>query len=98
LATYLADVYLGNNGNQPIVGVSEASTVYFNQDVNALLPAEVALIAGIIRGPSFYSIQKSPKSATTRRNTVLNQMFTTGVISKSQYDESINTSLPSPAE
>ena len=55
LEIYLNEIYLGQKGSISINGVGEASHFYFGKPVSRLSLAEAATIAGLIRGPNYYS-------------------------------------------
>ena len=52
---YLNDMSLGQRGSFAIVGVAEASRLFFGKDVSNLSLAEAATIAGVIQSPSALS-------------------------------------------
>lgn len=70
LETYLNEIYFGHGA----YGVEAAAQIYFGKHVSQLDLAESALIAGIPRGPGFYSPYIDMEAAVRRRNTVLNRM------------------------
>ncbi len=72
---YANQIYLGQRGSFSIYGFGEAASAYFNKDVGSLTAAEAALLAGVIRGPNFYSPYKYPARALERRNFVLKSMM-----------------------
>jgi penicillin-binding protein 1B len=80
LQTYLNHVYLGQDGARAIHGVGRAAQFYFGKDVTRLELHEAALLAGIIKGPSFYSLVRHPDRAAERRNLVLKAMRDLNVI------------------
>ena len=71
LETYLNEVYLGQDGKRAIHGFGLASSFYFGKSINDLEPHEMALLVGILKGPSRYNPRKDPERAISRRNTVL---------------------------
>lgn len=71
---YANDVYLGQRGSFSIYGFGEAADGYFGKDVRSLNLAQAALLAGLIRGPNFYSPYKYPVRAKERRDWVLRRM------------------------
>jgi penicillin-binding protein 1A len=81
LTMYCNQIYLGH-GNY---GFEAASEFYFNKPVGHLTVAEAALLAGIIRGPS-YSPLLHPERALARRNLVLSRMARYGKITDSQAE------------
>ena len=80
LETYLNQVYLGQRGSQAIRGVAAGSEYWFGRDLRALSTAQVALLVGIIRGPSYYDPRKHPDRALARRNFALEKFHETGLI------------------
>jgi penicillin-binding protein 1B len=87
---YINEIYLGQQGDIAIRGFAEASRYYFGKDLDQLSLAETAFLAGLIRGPSYYSPQSNPERALTRRNEVLRSMLETGSIQQSEFDQAIN--------
>ncbi|MDO5505533.1 MAG: penicillin-binding protein 1B [Pseudoxanthomonas suwonensis] len=80
LETYLNQVYLGQRGAQAIHGVAAASEFWFGRDMRDLAPEQVALLIGIVRGPSYYDPRRHPERATERRNFVLDKMAEAGLL------------------
>jgi penicillin-binding protein 1B len=81
LEAYLNDVYLGQHGAQSVHGVGAAAEFYFGRDLEALQPHEMALLVGMIQGPSLYDPRRSPANALKRRNLVLREMQEAGLLS-----------------
>ncbi|HEX5410823.1 MAG TPA: transglycosylase domain-containing protein, partial [Terriglobia bacterium] len=84
---YANEIYLGQSGSFSIYGFGEAANAYFNKNVSSLTLPEAALLAGIIRGPNFYSPYRHAKRATDRRNHVLSEMASSGLLTKAQARE-----------
>ncbi|MCL4514696.1 MAG: PBP1A family penicillin-binding protein [Firmicutes bacterium] len=82
LETYLNEIYLGHGA----YGVEAASQLYFGKSVKRLNLPESALLAGIIRGPEYYSPYVNMEAARRRRNTVLNVMADLGYITRDQAE------------
>ena len=74
LESYLNEIYLGQDGAREIHGIGLASRYYFGKPLAELELHEVALLAGIIKGPSDYNPRRHPKRALKRRNLVLQLM------------------------
>ncbi|MCG6881942.1 MAG: penicillin-binding protein 1B [Deltaproteobacteria bacterium] len=81
LETYLNEVYLGQDGKRAIHGFGLASSFYFGKSINDLKPHEIALLVGILKGPSRYNPRKHPGRAISRRNTVLDILRDQGILS-----------------
>ena len=94
LEIYLNEIYLGQKASEAINGIGEASFFYFGKPVNNLSLVEAATLAGLIRGPNYYSPYIDKERCKKRRNMVLNAMFEQGWIS----DEELKTGLPLPVE
>lgn len=75
LSAYLNEVYLGQNGARAIHGFGTASEFYFSKPLRELNTSEVALLAGMVKGASYYNPRRHPKRAIARRNLVLDEMF-----------------------
>jgi len=74
LEAYLNEVYLGQDGERAIHGFGLAGFFYFGRPLEELRPHEIALIIGLLKGPSQYDPRHSPKPAKKRRNLVLTIM------------------------
>jgi len=85
LEAYLNEVYLGQNGNTGIYGIGLASDYYFSRPINELRIEQVALLVGIIKGPSYYNPRRNPKRALARRDLVLRMMVESGLINSNDY-------------
>ena len=81
---YANEIYLGQRGSFSIHGFGEASRAYFDKDISQLNLAESALLAGLIRGPSFYSPWRQPERAVRRRNYILDAMVETGAVTAAE--------------
>lgn len=80
LEAYLNQVYLGQQGGQAIHGVAAAAEFWFGRDVRALRTQEIALLIGLIQGPSYHDPRRYPERATRRRNLVIDAFAETGLI------------------
>ncbi len=85
LETYVNEVFLGQQGGQAVHGFAAASEFYFGRDARDLKPAEIALLVGMVQGPTLYDPRRHPDSATTRRNVVLGIFNETGLIDAATY-------------
>ena len=90
---YANEIYLGQSGSFSVYGFGEAANAYFNKNVSSLTLPEAALLAGIIRGPNFYSPYRHAKRATDRRNHILDEMTEAGYISKAQAEKAMAAPL-----
>jgi penicillin-binding protein 1B len=84
LETYFNEVYLGQAGERSIHGFGLASRHYFQQPVEELELHQIALLAGLVKGASYYNPWRHTDRAQQRRNLVLDVMARQGVISTEQ--------------
>jgi penicillin-binding protein 1B len=81
LEAYLNEVYLGQQGGQAVHGVAAASEFWFGRELGDLAIQDVALLVGLIQGPSLHDPRRYPERAKARRDVVLRAMADTGLIS-----------------
>ena len=82
LEMYLNDMTLGQRGSFAIVGVAEASRLFFGKHVGNLTLAEAATIAGVFQSPSALSPFNNPVRCRERRNVVLQAMADAGYVTQ----------------
>ncbi|WP_198025008.1 penicillin-binding protein 1B [Salinisphaera hydrothermalis] len=80
LQAYLNEVYLGQDGSRAIHGFGLASYFYFRKPVQELQPSEIALLVGMVKGPSYYNPRQHPKRAKARRDLVLDMFHNAGFL------------------
>lgn len=83
LEKYLNEIYFGHGA----YGVEAAAETYFGKHVWELTLPEAALLAGLPKGPGYYSPFVDPEAAKRRRNVVLYRMFELGYITEAEYQE-----------
>lgn len=86
LEAYLNEVYLGQAGNRAIHGFGLAARFYFGRPLIELELHEVALLVGLVKGPSLYNPLRHPERALARRNLVIRQLAELGLISTAEFD------------
>ena len=82
LELYLNAIYFGRGS----WGVQTAAQSYFGKDASSLNAREAALLAGLVKGPSYYGPDRHPDRARERTAYVLNRMREEDVIDTAQYD------------
>src|SRR5690554_2908000 len=82
LETYLNEVYLGQAGTRSINGFGLASQFYFGESLKDLDVHQIALLIGMVKGPSYYNPRRHPERATARRNLVLDEMTEAGLLAE----------------
>jgi penicillin-binding protein 1B len=93
LEMYLNDMTLGQRGSFGIVGVPEASRLFFGKDVSNVTLAEAATIAGVFQSPSALSPFNNPARSKERRNVVLQSMADAGYITQDVADRAAREPL-----
>ncbi|MCG9727273.1 penicillin-binding protein 1B [Vibrio brasiliensis] len=86
LEAYLNEVYLGQSGGEAIHGFGLASRLYFGQPIQELRIDQLALLVGMVKGPSYYNPVRFPERAKERRDLVLRLMMQQDILSADQYD------------
>ena len=86
LEAYFNQVYWGQRGAQAIHGVAAASEFWFGRDQRDLSTEQIALLVGIVRGPSLYDPRRHPERATERRNFALTKMHEAGLIDTAEFE------------
>ncbi|HED19057.1 MAG TPA: penicillin-binding protein 1B [Gammaproteobacteria bacterium] len=87
LEAYLNEVYLAQDGQRAIHGFGLGSRFYFQRPPDELDIAQMALLVGMVKGPSWYDPRRHPERAVERRNLVLKVMFEQGIITRAQYQK-----------
>jgi penicillin-binding protein 1C len=80
LEAYINRVEFGPN----LRGIATSSRAYFDKPPSALSLGEAALLAGLVRGPSYYDLDKHPAAAVGRRKLVLSRMMAMGIVDEEQ--------------
>src|SRR5699024_5276042 len=89
LEGYLNTIYFGHGA----YGIEAASMHFFHKNANELTLAEAAMLAGIPKGPTYYSPLNDEERAKKRQERILSLMLEQEVISKDAYEEARNEEL-----
>ncbi|PKM04471.1 MAG: penicillin-binding protein 1B [Gammaproteobacteria bacterium HGW-Gammaproteobacteria-6] len=84
LEAYLNEVFLGQDGRRAVHGFGLASQYYFTQPLHELQLHQVALLVGMVKGPSLYNPRRHPERAKARRDLVLGMLAEQGMVSEEQ--------------
>ena len=93
LEAYANEIYLGQDGGRAIHGFGLASRFYFNRPLQELDLPRLALLVGMIRGPSLYDPWRNPQRAQARRDRVLSILTQQGVITESERESAVSAPL-----
>jgi len=87
LEMYLNNTVMGAGG---VYGVEAASQYLFDHSAKSCTPAESAILAIQLAGPTLYNPFKNPQNAKTRSKVLLEQMVKDKVLSKEAAETSFN--------
>lgn len=82
LALYLNDIYFGNG----VYGIGTAADFYFHVPASRLKVTQGAMLAGLVRAPSYYDPIAHPVKARKRRNVVLDRLAELGWYKQERID------------
>ncbi len=86
LEAYLNEVFLGQDGQRAVHGFGLASQYFFSQPLSELKLDQVALLVGMVKGPTYYNPRRNPERALERRNLVLDVLAEQGVASAEEVE------------
>lgn len=89
LEAYMNRIYFGAG----VYGIETASLAYFGKPAKQLKLGEAAMIAGIVRAPTYYSPFRNMKGAVAQRNQVLERLLKLGKIDARQAEAARSTPL-----
>ena len=98
LLAYINDVFLAQSGKRAIHGFGMGAQHFFGTSIQNLSTDQVALLVGMLKGPSLYNPRRNPNNATKRRNLVLRVLNDSNKISDSAFEmlrnKELGVSLP----
>ncbi|TYR80211.1 penicillin-binding protein [Priestia megaterium] len=89
LEGYLNTIYYGHGA----YGIEAASKTYFNKKAKELTLSEASMLAGIPKGPSYYSPLLHQNNAKKRQGVILNLLVQQGNITQKQANKALVTPL-----
>ena len=92
LEMYLNNISFGNSA----VGTAAAAQIYFHKKTSDLDPAQAALLAGLVRGPTYYSPLLDWKKAKARQGQVLDAMVRMGALTRTTADAAFAEDVSPP--
>lgn len=93
LTAYINEVFLLQQKNTAVHGFALASKLLFKQPLKHLSLDKMALLVGMVKGPTYYNPLAHPGRASNRRNHVLKVMLDDNQISQTEYQSLINKPL-----
>ncbi|MBO0234080.1 penicillin-binding protein 1B [Vibrio parahaemolyticus] len=93
LEAYLNEVYLGQSGGEAIHGFGLASRYYFGQPIQELRIDQLAMLVGMVKGPSYYNPVRYPERTKERRDLVLRLLMQQNMLTSQQYEQAVSRPL-----
>ena len=93
LESYLNEVFLGQQGAHAIHGFGRAAHYYFGRSLADLDLDEMALLVGMVRGPSYYDPRRHPERARQRRNLVVDLLESRGIAGPEAAERAVGEPL-----
>ena len=93
LLAYINDVFLAQSGKRAIHGFGMGAQHFFGTSIQNLSTDQVALLVGMLKGPSLYNPRRNPNNATKRRNLVLRVLNNSNKISDKAFETLKNKEL-----
>jgi len=85
ITAYINAVFLAQNGRQAIHGFALAAQYFYKRKLKQLSLPQIAMLVGLVKGPSYYNPIRHPKRAISRRNLVLKILRDQKLISAKQF-------------
>lgn len=86
LTAYVNEVFLLQQKNTAVHGFALASRLLFKQPLKQLSKDKLALLVGMVKGPSLFNPLSNPQRALKRRNQVLKVLLNDQQIDKTEYE------------
>jgi penicillin-binding protein 1B len=86
LTAYVNEVFLLQQNRIAVHGFARASRMLFRRSVEHLEAQHIALLVGMVKGPTRYNPFKAPETARQRRNLVLKIMFDQGLLQPQEFE------------
>jgi len=93
LEAYMNEVYLGQDGQRAVHGFGLASHFYFERPLPELTAEQIALLVGLVKGPSYYNPRRHAERARSRRNLVLDVMGDGNLLTAAQVSQAKSRKL-----
>ena len=83
----------GESGGEAIHGFGLASRYYFGQPIQELRIDQLAMLVGMVKGPSYYNPIRYPERTKERRDLVLRLLMQQNMLTSEQYEQAVSRSL-----
>lgn len=87
LAAYCNEIFLGQDGRRAIHGFGLGAQFYFGVALGDLKPQDIALLVGLVQGPSLFDPRRAPERALKRRNAVLDILAQQNAVTRSEAED-----------
>jgi penicillin-binding protein 1B len=93
LTAYANEIFLGQDGGRAVHGFALASQFYFHKNLRDLKPDQIAVLIGLVKGPSYYDPRRHPERCLKRRSIILKVMRQEKIITEEQYRQAMAAKL-----
>jgi len=93
LTAYANEIFLGQDGGRAVHGFALAAQFYFRRDLRDLKVDQIAVLVGMVKGPSYYDPRRNPERSRKRRAIILEVMRQEKIITDEQYREALAAEL-----
>src|SRR5690606_31206492 len=93
LEAYLNEVYLGQSGSREIHGFGLGARLYFGRPLQELRIDQLAMLVGMVKGPSYYNPWRHTERARDRRDLVLRLMLDQNILTGAEYEQAASRKL-----
>ncbi|OBU12554.1 penicillin-binding protein 1B [Photobacterium aquimaris] len=93
LEAYLNEIYLGQNGAKEIHGFPLAARFYFGRPLEELRVDQLAMLVGMVKGPSQFNPWRHPERTLKRRDLVLSLLAKNDYLTEAQYEQAFSEPL-----
>jgi penicillin-binding protein 1B len=93
LTAYVNEIFLGQDGERAVHGFALAAQFYFRRDLDDLKVDQIAVLVGMVKGPSYYDPRRHPERCRKRRAVILDVMQQQNIISDLQYRQASEAEL-----
>ncbi|UTM57745.1 penicillin-binding protein 1B [Photobacterium sp. CCB-ST2H9] len=93
LEAYLNEVYLGQSSGREIHGFGLGARLYFGRPLQELRIDQLAMLVGMVKGPSYYNPWRHTERARERRDLVLRLMLDQDILTGPEYEQAATRKL-----